>query len=59
MTQQNSMGAENASTVAREMEQQSTYLSGDISTLIKLVKGKGARLETEEQIASGQLRLTS
>jgi hypothetical protein len=53
------MGAENASTVAREMEQQSTYLSGDISTLIKLVKGKGARLETEEQIASGQLRLTS
>lgn len=59
VTQQNAAGADNASTVARDMEQQFANLSEDIATLIQLVKGKGARLETDkEQAAVGQPLLT-
>lgn len=39
MTQDNAAGADGASTVAHEMEQQFANLSADISTLVQLVKG--------------------
>nr|MBF0223710.1 hypothetical protein [Desulfobulbaceae bacterium] len=60
VTQKNAAGADDASHMARDMEQQSANLSEDIATLIQLVKGKGARLEIEKNHESaGQLRLTS
>ncbi|MCB2181156.1 MAG: chemotaxis protein [Desulfobulbaceae bacterium] len=58
VTQQNAAGADNASKVAREMEQQFASLSEDIGTLVQLVKGRGARLETEkEQVTDGRKML--
>jgi methyl-accepting chemotaxis protein len=58
VTQENAAGAENASTVARDMEQQSADLSADITTLVLLVKGKGAQADAQTTRSStGQLQL--
>ncbi len=63
VTQQNAEGADNASTVAHDMEQQSAELSSDITSLIQLVKGKNAKraqFDTEAtEVDSDQPRLTT
>jgi|GEM_PF-1478467 len=59
VTQENAMGADNASAVAHEMKEQSANLAADIVTLVQLVKGKGAQVESEEERVRGQKYLTS
>ena len=63
VTQHNAEGADNASKVAHDMEQQSAELSADIASLVQLVKGKNAKsseFDTEAmEVDSGQPRLTN
>jgi len=50
VTQQNAAGADNASIIARDMEQQFSSLSEDIATLIKLVKGQNASINNGKEL---------
>ncbi len=57
VTQQNAAVADNASTVAHDMEKQFANISEDIAILIQLVKGKGAKLGSEEEKTPGRQSL--